>query len=120
MIDENAVLKEFESLSGLSPSDCAKHSSACHICCVNLFERLKIPEYERDGRIISLAAAMLFYKFSLCASCEEDNVISIKSGDISVTKDNLSLISKAGYIKDEAESFAAPLLTDNNFMFCGV
>lgn len=120
MIDENAVLKEFESVSGLTPSECAKSRSVCHLCCINIFDRLKKAEYERDERIINLAAAECFYIVTLRTAVEDDGVTSIKAGDVTVTKDNLSSEVKAKALKDEAEAFAACLLTDNDFWFAGV
>lgn len=120
MIDENAVLKEFEALSGLPPLECAKQRFVCHLCCINVYERLKNDGFERDERIINLAAALCFYTYTLRNSGEDENITSIKSGDITVATDNTIAAEKSKKLKEEAEAFAAPLLKDADFVFCGV
>lgn len=120
MIDESAVIKELQALSGLSPSEAAMQKKTCHFCCIDVFERLKKPEYETDERIINLSAALSFYTVMLRTSSQDDNITSVKSGDVTVTKDNLSSVLKAERLKNEAEKIAACLLTDNNFLFAGI
>ncbi len=114
MINRTTVITLAGALYGIETEGL---SALCDAACTELEAKMKRNADPADTRIISLAAAMLFYRCVIRSAGAEDAVSSFKAGDVAVTLSRHEAKKTSLAEIERAKAAAAALLTDTDFYF---
>lgn len=116
MLTPQTVLAHMKQLVFLDEAGAASALPLCVTALEELQARLREDARETDIRILNAAAAMAQYKWRLREKAQEETVIGMKAGDVSIQSSNEALaISKT--LRDDAMQAVLPLLRDDSFLF---
>lgn len=108
-----SALREYYSPDGTDE----ELAPVCTLTINEILPRVKSEEVHSDGRLISLAAAMVNYRLCAKRAAGSDNVTSFKAGDVTVSISPSALLEQAEKEKNAAFLAALPLLKDEEFVF---
>lgn len=117
MIDTVKVVSIMEELYGVPKED----ASSCLLIAVNackeIDKRIRDMKNENDCRILTCAAALAFYRYTLRKVMTSDASTGFKAGDVTSSQSPSLMLETAENIRDDAFYVASPFLLDIDFMF---
>ena len=117
MINVMSVLSCFQMLTGVQNGEQERFLPLCSAAAAELSARVRAGDTEAfASRLVFAAAALAAYRYRLIAAAQEEH-LSFKAGDVSVTKKSADSASMAQKVYEQALADIAPVLGDGGFVF---
>lgn len=119
MIDILSIFECFKLLTGVQDEDLEKYLPICSSALTEITSRLRfdvnVSEYE--SRLVFACSALAAYRYRLISTAQDDG-ITFKAGDVSVSKRPNGSTEMSLKVYEEAISDLSAILKDNGFLFC--
>lgn len=109
----------FQALTGLSDEEMPSRQPLLELAAKRVEQRLKpsVDAAQEESVLLLLAAADAQYLDALTSSTPGGSGWAVKVGDVSVSEQKQTRLNEALRLREEVRALAAPLLTDDHFVF---
>lgn len=120
MLRFDDVFSQIEKLTELDDDGKNKMEAFCESAVATLNSRIRADADGKDIRLIMAAASLAYYRYLQASFSENDELISMKAGDVTVKCDYSVALKKMQALSEDLLRDAGELLSDTAFIFAAV
>lgn len=117
MLSFDDVFSQIEKLAELDSDEKNKMEPFCESAVATLNGRLREDADGKDIRLVMAAAALAYYRYLQSSFSEDDELVSMKAGDVTIKCDYSVALNRMQALSEGLLRDADELLSDTAFVF---